>query len=159
LLDSPTRELSATGRFEDFSRALVIERGSAYDCAVFRLLRNVRNVYKQWKALPPDQREQFASDIQRIRHLVTELGGSRALEFVESDLEEECDAAAEEPALSQRDRGAVIAELKEATSALMGKMAAPAGQLAIDSVPRSVRLSGRAMSVGVRRLGRTKRDT
>jgi hypothetical protein len=132
-----------------------------YDCAVFKLLRNVRKVYKQWKALPPDEREQFASDIQRIRRLVRELGGSRALEFVESDAEETeagPDVGAEGSTASERDRAAVIAELKDATSALLLKMASPVGQLASGSVPRSVRLGGRVMSAGVRRFGRKQRE-
>jgi hypothetical protein len=123
---------------------------------MFKLLRNVRKAYKQWKRLPPDQREEFASDIQRIRQLVRELGGNRALEFVESDAEPKIEAEEQEWTSTARDRAAVIGELKDATAVLLTKMAKPAGRLASDSVPRSVRLGGKVVSAGVRRIGRNR---
>jgi hypothetical protein len=49
---------------------------------VFKLLRNVREAYRQWKALPPDEREQFASDIQRIRRLG--VGPEEVVQLVEA---------------------------------------------------------------------------
>jgi hypothetical protein len=124
---------------------------------MLKLLRNVRKAYKQWKALPSGEREQFSSDVQHIRGLVRELGGSRAVRFVESDAEES-DAGVDEMVSSARGREAVIADLKEATTVLLAKMAAPAGRFASDSTPRSVRLGGRAVSAGVRRLDRKRRQ-
>jgi hypothetical protein len=61
--------------------------------------------------------------------------------------------------MTGHDRAAVIAELKDATAALLSRMAAPAGRLASDSLPRSVRLGGRVMSAGVRRFGRKDPET
>jgi hypothetical protein len=123
---------------------------------VFRLLTNVRKAYKQWKQLPPDQREEFASNIKRIRDLVGELGGNRAIEFVEGDVEPEIEAPLEEPPSSPRDRAAVIAELKDATAVLLTRMAAPGSRLASDSIPRSARLSGKVVAAGVRSIGRNR---
>lgn len=125
---------------------------------MLKLLRNVRKAYKQWKALPAEEREQFAGDIQHIRDLVRELGGRRALQFVEGDAEE-VESGVEAAAMTGHDRAAVIAELKDATAALLSRMAAPAGRLASDSLPRSVRLGGRVMSAGVRRFGRKDPET
>lgn len=123
---------------------------------MLRLLRNVRRAYKQWQALPDEERDQYSGEIQRIRDLVLELGGSRALRFVESDSDQEIYAEVE--AAPTRARSVVIRELQEATSALLSKMAAPAARLASDSLPRSVRLSGRVVSAGVQRLGREHRE-
>ena len=120
---------------------------------MLKLLRNVRNVYKQWRALPPEQREQFASDVQHIQSLVRELGGARAVDFVEGDAEWTDPVLGDAPA-RERDRAVVVGELKEETQALLMKMAAPAGQFAVDSTPLSVRLGGRLMVAGARRVAR-----
>lgn len=52
-------------------------------------------------------------------------------------------------------RAGVIAELKEVTSALATLMARPASVLVVESLPRSVRLSGRIAWSGLRRFRAT----
>jgi hypothetical protein len=100
----------------------------------------------------------FGSEIHRIRALVRELGGARALRYLEGSEEDPGGEVAFSSHPARRDRSEVIAELKEATSGLVEAMARPAGKLAVDSLPRSVRLGAKVASVGVRSLGRAREE-
>ncbi len=125
---------------------------AAAACAVLKLLRNVRQAYKRWRALPPHERERFKKDIQRILVLVRELGGVRAVRFVaEASAADELDTAA---AIAPRKRAQIVSELRQVTTNLLREMARPARQLASDSVPRSARVAGKLAASVVKRKRR-----
>jgi hypothetical protein len=121
---------------------------------MLKLLRNVRKAYKQWQQLPPEEREQFSADVRHIRALVAELGGAKAVRFIENAGGEEVDETQLTAEPSGRPRSAVIAELQDATATLLSAMARPTAALAKGSVPTSVRLGSKAATAGFRRFGR-----
>jgi hypothetical protein len=117
---------------------------------MLKLLRNVRKAIKQWQALPSTERDQHKDRVVRIRSLVAELGGKRAVDYVDGSH----DDIGDESAVATRPRTEVIADLQIETTSLLTALAAPAAVLAKDSVPRSVRLGGKITSKGLRSVAR-----
>lgn len=124
---------------------------------MLKLLRNVQRTLKQWRALPATERDQYKERIDRVRSLVAELGGQRALDYV-NGTGGSLDDSTDEPDVQRRPRADVIAELQAETSSLLTALAAPAAGLAKNSVPRSARigakLAGKGASRAIRRYSR-----
>jgi hypothetical protein len=120
---------------------------------MFKLLKSARKAFKLWRKLPAEERAQHAAKVQRVMSLVRELGGSRAASFVEDsvDCQEEVDTDDLVAPPTGRVRAEVVAELQEATSALLQALGPTAGDLARDSVPLSLRLSGKLVAKGAQR--------
>jgi hypothetical protein len=117
---------------------------------VLKLLRNVQRALKQWRALPATERDQYKDRVDRIRSLVMELGGQRALDYVNGSGGSPEDST-DERDLPPRQRADVIAELQVETSSLLTALVTPAAGLATDSVPRSARIGAKLASKGLRR--------
>ena len=124
---------------------------------MLRLLRNVQKALKQWRALPETERDQYKNRVDRIRSLVAELGGQRALDYVNGSGGSPDDST-DEPDVQPRQRAEVIAELQAETSSLLTALATPAMGLAKDSTPRSARigakLAGKGLSRAIRHYSR-----
>jgi hypothetical protein len=119
---------------------------------VLKGLSSVRKAYKLWRGLPPAERAQHGAEIRRIRALVREVSGSRGLRYMEgTDIAGSQDGETEQPPEPQRSRGAALEELQEASSSLAAALAKPAGSLAVDAVPRSVRFAGRVAGRSIAR--------
>jgi hypothetical protein len=120
---------------------------------MLRLLRNVRKALKHWQDLPAAERDRYKDHVGRIRSLVAQLGGERAVGYIDGasdsqgDIVDECTAAS-------RTRAEVIADLQAETTSLLSVLAVPATAVAKDSVPRSARLGGKIASKGFRRVAR-----
>lgn len=112
-----------------------------------KLLRNVRKAIKQWRMLPPTERDRYRDHVDRVRSLVAELGGKRALGYVEGSH----DDVGDEGAIATRPRAEVIADLQAETTSLLTALAGPAAMVAKDSVPKSARLAGKVAIKGFRR--------
>jgi len=137
---------------------------------MLKLLRNVRKAYKQWRSLPIEDREHYSAEMRRITTLVRELGGAKAVEFVEGasessgGLEHEPTGAAERESPGsrtesnarpeRRSRCVITAELQEATSSLVTALSSPVSDFATSSVPHSVRIGGK---LAERAIGRHTR--
>lgn len=118
---------------------------------MFRLLRNARKAYKQWRSLPAEEQERYAGEIRHITALVRELGGSGAVQFVEGSADAAGDDVDARMSTAKRDRTVVMAELQDATTSLLTALAGPAADLATRSTPRSMRIGGKLAAKGVRR--------
>lgn len=112
-------------------------------------LNAARRAYKTWKSLDPEQRDALGAEAQRVRVLAMELGGPPAARFLEAAAE----ALTPEPSAehSPRPRAQITAELHEAVEALSRACVAPATQIAMNSMPRSLRLGARVAEAGARR--------
>lgn len=117
------------------------------------LLRNVRKALKQWRALPATDRDRYKDRVDRIRSLVAELGGQRAVDYVNGTGDSPDDGNNERPA-ERRQRADVLADLQSETSSLLAALATPAGRLAQDSVPRSARIGAKLAGKGLRKVAR-----
>ena len=120
---------------------------------MLKLLRNVQRALKQWRALPATERDQYKDRVNRVRSLVAELGGQRALDYV-NGTGDSPDDSTDERHIQPRQRADVIAELKAETSSLLTALATPAAGLAKDSVPRSARIGAKLADKGLRRATR-----
>jgi hypothetical protein len=124
---------------------------------VLKLLRNVRRAYKKWKSLPAKERQQFSGEMRRILYLVGELGGRRAVEYVEgSDLTLNGSNLDTDTPRPSHHRAEIVSELRHATTSLLSAMAVPAARIASDSLPTTVRVGGKIAVSGLKRAARTK---
>jgi ferric-dicitrate binding protein FerR (iron transport regulator) len=117
---------------------------------VWSLLKSARKAYKSWKSLDPEHREALSDEAERVLRLTVELGGGAAARFVEGrsdDLEEitPTDDA-------RRPREEITAELQAAVLALSVACVAPGTQILNDSTPHSMRLGGKMLAIGAKRL-------
>jgi hypothetical protein len=117
---------------------------------VLKPLRNVQRALKQWRALPATERDQYRDRVDRVLSLVAELGGQRALDYV-NGTGGSPDDSTDERSIQPRQRADVIAELQAETSSLLTALATPAAGLAKDSVPRSARIGAKLAGKGLRR--------
>jgi hypothetical protein len=90
----------------------------------------------------------------RITALVRELGGARAVSYVEGATDSPVEREESEADIPRRDRREVMVELQEATTSLLAALASPGGALALGSVPRSLRLGGKLAGRGAMRYMR-----
>jgi hypothetical protein len=120
---------------------------------MLKVLRAVRAALKQWQRLPPDERERYKGQVQRIRSLVAELGGARAVGYVDGDCQA-ANVAADGHASASRPKTAVITDLQDETNRLLVALAPPAAALAKQSVPKSARLGGKVAAKGLRQAAR-----
>jgi hypothetical protein len=119
---------------------------------MFKLLRNVRKAYKQWRALPGEERQRYSAEMRRIMTLVRELGGAKAVQFVDGSADSLRSAEEESTASTEkRSRSVVMADLQKATGSLLAALASPAADLAMNSIPRSARVGGKLARRGIRR--------
>lgn len=95
--------------------------------AAITLIKTARQSLRQWRSLPPEERERLRNDADRVRQLTVELGGSG------------------------RDRAVVAAELKEAIGSLSRAVTEGAASAAVES-SRTLRYGSRAASFGLRRV-------
>jgi hypothetical protein len=117
---------------------------------MLKLLRNVRKAIRQWRALPAEDRDQYRHHVGHIRMLVAELGGGRALSYV--DGADDAHSSPVETSELRRPRLEVIAELETETAALLAALSSPAAELAMNSVPTSARLGARLARKGLGRV-------
>jgi hypothetical protein len=117
---------------------------------MLKLLRNVRKAIKQWRMLPPTERDRYKDHVDRVRSLVAELGGKPAVGYVDGSH----DDIGDDGVIATRPRAEVIADLQAETSSLLTELAGPAAMVAKDSVPKSARLAGKVASKGLRRAAR-----
>lgn len=117
---------------------------------MWKVLRSARKAYKEWKSLPPEARDRYSGEVDRIKRLIREAWGPGAVRFMEGSADALEGAATEPPAT--RARSAIIAELTQAVAGLSAAVAAPAGRLAKDSLPRSARIGGSVARSGWRRF-------
>jgi hypothetical protein len=120
---------------------------------VFKLLRNVQKALEQWRALPAAERDQYKHRVDRIRSLVAELGGQRAVDYV-NGTGDSLDDSKDEHHIQTRQRADVLSDLHTETSSLLTALASPAAGLAKDSVPRSARIGAKLAGKGLRRAAR-----
>jgi hypothetical protein len=119
------------------------------------VLRAARTAHRQFQALPTEEQGRYAADMARIRGLLRELGGTRAVAFVENDtVPDEADGT--ELTSTTRDRHAVARDLQAATSALLARMSGPSRELLAGEMPRSARLSRRIAVAGISRVRNRK---
>lgn len=120
---------------------------------MLRLLRNVRRALKQWRDLPATERGEYKDHVDHIRSLVAELGGQRAVDYVNGTGDSPNDSE-DERHIRTRRRADVITDLEAETSSLLTALATPAAGIAKDSVPRSVRIGAKLAGKGLRRATR-----
>ena len=121
---------------------------------MLKLLRNVQRALKQWRSLPAAERDQYKDRVNRIRSLVAELGGQRALDYVNGSDDSPEDGAEEQHHVQPRQRADVVAELQAETSSLLAVLATPATGFVKGSVPRSARIGAKLAGKGLRRAAR-----
>jgi hypothetical protein len=129
---------------------------------MLKLLRSVRKAIKLWQSLPAEERDLHKARVNRIRSLVAELGGQRALAYVDREDDVEHAQFDKEGTPTDRSRTQVLTDLQNETTGLLVALAPPTTALAKESVPKSARLSGKIASKGIsfaaRRLSRQPRD-
>jgi len=118
---------------------------------MLRLLKNVRRVYTRWRALPVEDRARYSEEMHRITSLVRELGGARAVRYVEGSAGAMGHDAELDGAPGARPRPEIMAELQEATSSLLAALVSPTREVAMDSVPRTIRIGGKLARKGAQR--------
>jgi uncharacterized protein YbaA (DUF1428 family) len=123
---------------------------------MLKLLRNARKALKQWRALPATERDRYKHHADDIRSLVAELGGKRAVGYVDGASDSQDDIA--DGTVTARPRADVIADLQTETTSLLTALAVPATVLAKDSIPRSARIGGKIASKGLRSVARRYGD-
>ncbi|HEX3692854.1 MAG TPA: hypothetical protein VHU13_05875 [Solirubrobacteraceae bacterium] len=116
---------------------------------MLRVLRNVRRALKLWRAMPAAERSHYRARAERIRALVGELGGDRAVGYV-FDFESAPKPAPAQDRRSPRPRREVLVELQAETTELLRAISAPASSLVVDSAPRSARLGAKVARSGIR---------